>query len=198
MRVGTNICGHCGDEYYIQYSGEYCLDTPEEYCDSNYCPKCKKAIIEALATISVNFKNKFVPIENAYVLDEDLKNVNYEYILKLEDDIKIKEKEDIETENMYFDEWVKNGSIRTDYPYQGPKLPNSLFPICRRCYTSLYNWETKECSISGQVSDTIDFGYHTAKRTFSYFYFPSKIQDMKISVNVRYDIINNQIIGYAK
>lgn len=198
MKVGINICGHCGDEYYIQYSGEYRLKTPEEYRDSNYCPKCKKAIIEALATIPVKFKNKFVPIENAYDLYEDLKNVNYEYILKLEDDIKIKEKEDIETENKYFDDWVKNGSIRKDYPYQGPKLPNSLFPICRRIYSSLYNFETKESSISGQVSDTIDIGCNTTKRSFSYFYFPSKIQDMKISVNVRFDIINNQIIEYAK
>ena len=51
MRIGIVYCKNCGFKYSWQASGNYSLDTPEEYNDREYCPECKKAIIDALAPI---------------------------------------------------------------------------------------------------------------------------------------------------
>ena len=52
MRIGIVYCKNCGAKYNWQASGNYwALDTPQEYNDSEYCPECKKAIIDALALI---------------------------------------------------------------------------------------------------------------------------------------------------
>ena len=51
MRIGIVYCKNCGLKYSWQASGHYSLDTPKEYNDSEYCPECKKAIIDALAPI---------------------------------------------------------------------------------------------------------------------------------------------------
>jgi hypothetical protein len=44
-------CKNCGAHYTWQGSGKYCLSTPKEFNDRDYCPECKKAIIESLAKI---------------------------------------------------------------------------------------------------------------------------------------------------
>lgn len=60
MRLAIHECKHCGDEYTHQWSGNYdAVDTPKEYRDQDYCPECKKAIVEALKEIPVKFKYEF-------------------------------------------------------------------------------------------------------------------------------------------
>lgn len=60
MRLANQECKHCGVEYETQYSGENVLEIPREYQDHEYCPECKKAIVDALGTIPVKFDYKFV------------------------------------------------------------------------------------------------------------------------------------------
>ena len=52
MRIVIVYCKNCGAKYNWQASGNWSLDTPKEYNDREYCPECKKAIIDALAPIS--------------------------------------------------------------------------------------------------------------------------------------------------
>lgn len=52
MKIGIVYCKNCGEVYKWQASGNHWeLDTPEEYNDREYCPECKKVIIDALAKI---------------------------------------------------------------------------------------------------------------------------------------------------
>jgi hypothetical protein len=52
MRIGIVYCKNCGARYNWQASGNHwALDTPEKYNDHEYCPECKKAIIDALELI---------------------------------------------------------------------------------------------------------------------------------------------------
>ncbi|MCK9415853.1 hypothetical protein M0Q97_04265 [Candidatus Dojkabacteria bacterium] len=52
MKICITYCKNCGAEYKWQASGSYnALDIPNEYQDSEYCPECKKTIIEALSKI---------------------------------------------------------------------------------------------------------------------------------------------------
>lgn len=52
MIIAINRCKHCQIKYNWQASGSYWnLDTPEEYNDKDYCPECKKAIVDALSKI---------------------------------------------------------------------------------------------------------------------------------------------------
>lgn len=60
MRTGINECKHCLDEYDVQFSGENVLDIPREYQDHEYCPECKKAIVDALAKIPKKYAYKYV------------------------------------------------------------------------------------------------------------------------------------------
>jgi hypothetical protein len=53
MKICLVRCKHCHIIYEWQASGEYCLDTPKEYNDENYCPECKKAIVDALNNIPI-------------------------------------------------------------------------------------------------------------------------------------------------
>jgi hypothetical protein len=50
-------------------SGHYVLDTPEEYNDSEYCPDCAKAIIDALKLIPKKTEMRYVD-NNDYTFDE--------------------------------------------------------------------------------------------------------------------------------
>lgn len=44
-------CKNCGAKYTFQGSGRYIGVTPREYNDRDYCPECKKAIIDSLEKI---------------------------------------------------------------------------------------------------------------------------------------------------
>lgn len=61
MRVAIHYCVHCGAKYYFQLSGTVtAVDTPAEYRDKDYCPECKKAIVDALSKISIKSKMKWI------------------------------------------------------------------------------------------------------------------------------------------
>lgn len=61
MKIVIQECKHCGVEYHVQYSGSYdAIDTPREYRDGEYCPECKKAIVDVLKQIPVKFAYKNV------------------------------------------------------------------------------------------------------------------------------------------
>lgn len=173
MRTCVDICVHCGKEYMWQASGSWALDTPEKYNSDKYCPDCKKALDDALAAIPVLFVNKNVKIQDAYEFDPKLKEITPAYIFDL---INKKEEE------------LKK------------KSEESGWPICRRVYANFYNSETNEHSVSGEVQDRIDVEhrYYKRMRNFSYFYWPSKPEEMNISVSVRIDAKTNKILDYAR
>ena len=56
MRVEVVRCKHCGKSYGYQSSGEGCF-RPEN--DKDYCPDCKKAVLEALSKIPKKYARKF-------------------------------------------------------------------------------------------------------------------------------------------
>ena len=61
IRVCVNFCKNCGAEYHFQASGSYwSLNTPEKLNDWDYCPECKKAIIEALSPIIKKTELRYV------------------------------------------------------------------------------------------------------------------------------------------
>lgn len=69
MKVGVFECKHCGTEYNHQYSGSYdATDTPKEYRDDKYCPRCKEAIVSVLKTIPVKFEYQPVKINEVDLL----------------------------------------------------------------------------------------------------------------------------------
>ena len=52
MQHYIKYCKHCEVEYTFQASGNhYTLEHSEKYNDENYCPRCKKAILDVLSTI---------------------------------------------------------------------------------------------------------------------------------------------------
>ena len=54
MRICINYCINCGAEYDWQASGnEWYVGHPIIYNDREYCPDCKKSIIDALALIPI-------------------------------------------------------------------------------------------------------------------------------------------------
>lgn len=60
MLIYDKFCKNCGAKYWWQASGDYQLDSPKEYNDEEYCPECKKVIIEALAKISKKTELRYV------------------------------------------------------------------------------------------------------------------------------------------
>lgn len=62
--VVNGVCKNCRDNYLCQLSGQWQLDTPEEYNDQEYCPECKKAIVKALAGIKPKFKEIWLTQDN--------------------------------------------------------------------------------------------------------------------------------------
>lgn len=71
MRIGINYCKNCGAEYNVQYSGNYnAIEVPREYQDKDYCPDCKKAIVEALAVIPKKTEIRWIKTDEV-----DLKQV---------------------------------------------------------------------------------------------------------------------------
>lgn len=52
MRLAIHYCVNCAAEYMHQWSGSYdATDIPKEYQDKDYCPDCKKLIVDVLATV---------------------------------------------------------------------------------------------------------------------------------------------------
>jgi len=79
MRITICICEHCGSKYQWQASGCYnVLETPKEYQSPDYCPECKKAIVETLNKIPVKFKEEYV--ETTEVTLAQLKQWEINYI----------------------------------------------------------------------------------------------------------------------
>lgn len=61
MIVRNHDCKHCGVEYMHQWSGNYnATGIQREYRDEEYCPECKKAIVDALSQIPVKFEYRGV------------------------------------------------------------------------------------------------------------------------------------------
>lgn len=172
MRTCVDICSHCGKEYMWQASGDWALETPKQYNSDKYCPDCKKTLDDALNSITILFENKRVEVSELLEFDPSLINVTPEYIFKL-----IEEREA---------EFINRNSNE------------SLLPIARRVYANLWNTETNEYSVSGEVCDKINKNYRDINRSFSYFYWPSKPDEIKISVNVRIDKTTNKVVDYAR
>lgn len=74
-------CKHCCTMYTWQAAGEYNMDFPKEYSSSDYCPECKKTIVDALSKIPA--KRQLVFVES----DEFTPNVMFGLIKKKEEDI---------------------------------------------------------------------------------------------------------------
>ena len=92
MRIGIQDCKHCGVQYEAQYSGENVLDVPREYQDLEYCPECKKAIVDALSTIPVKFEYKGVQTDE----------VDLETLLRWEKEIEDERAQQLEKGKMLF------------------------------------------------------------------------------------------------
>jgi len=145
MRICITYCKNCGAEYHWQASGPYnALDIPKEYQDSEYCPECKKAIVEVLSKIEK--KTKITYKETDEITLDDLLN--------------IEKKED--------EERYKKGFY------------------CKQIFANLYDTEVGEHSQSGEVK------YN--KKTYHYFYFPSRKNEASITKKVRIDIKTDNII----
>jgi len=59
MRVYFNYCVNCGAKYKYQASGSTWV-VDEKYNDHEYCPECKKAILEALDKIPKKSELKWI------------------------------------------------------------------------------------------------------------------------------------------
>ena len=73
-------CSHCGITYLYQASGDGCLN---ELNDKDYCPTCKKAIIDALNTIPVKYIEKWKLVSNIDYNDLELLKENNENKFKI-------------------------------------------------------------------------------------------------------------------
>lgn len=79
MKTYITRCKHCGMEYTFQASGEGCFDN---YNDRDYCPTCKKAIVDALNKEPKKFVGRYkeIPLDNNLlstfkeIKEEDEKN----------------------------------------------------------------------------------------------------------------------------
>lgn len=67
MKVTTHRCKNCLQEYFYYLSGK----PNTNFNDEQYCPECKKAIVEALKTIKPKFKLSWV---NLNCNQDDIKN----------------------------------------------------------------------------------------------------------------------------
>ena len=85
MKVCLNFCKNCGAEYRYQASGSHwSLDTPKEYNDFDYCPECKKVIVDVLVKIPKKTEIRCIDT-NDFTLDELLlKQEEYNNTLKLQ------------------------------------------------------------------------------------------------------------------
>lgn len=59
MQTERRRCTHCGSEYSYQISGYGCQ---YEVNDEDYCPDCKKVILNALSNVPKKFTNKWKEI----------------------------------------------------------------------------------------------------------------------------------------
>jgi hypothetical protein len=135
-------CKNCGVEYQWQASGNYnALDTPKEYQDRDYCPECKKAIVEALSKI----EKKVV--------------INY-----------------IETDEITLEELKK---IEKEYYSNNPLS-------FMRVFATTYNNKLGESNITREV--------YFNNKVYIYSYYPSLINEAKITKKVRFEIKTNKIL----
>lgn len=171
MDIRIVICSHCGKEYEWQASGSWALETPKKYNSDKYCPDCQKAIMDTLEKIPILFKNKSVNVEDAVKFDSSLSQVTPQYIFEL-----IKREEEKAKE----------------------RQKSSMFPIMKRVFAGLVNCETGESSIAGEVTDSIIKNCRSINRQFFYSYWPSKPEEMKISVKVRIEAETNNVVDYAR
>lgn len=162
MRVAIHECKHCGVEYYFQWSGNYdAVDVPREHRDEEYCPECKKAIVDALNTIPKKFNYQFVKTDE----------VSIDTILQWEN-------EKVEDHRKQMEE--------------GDKLGLVVFPMIKEVFPSLYNIESGESSVSGRIIGRGEF----AGKNYSYFYWPSKINEASIAVEKKINLETNEELKY--
>jgi hypothetical protein len=63
MLIANGVCKNCRVPYLCQLSGHWSLSTPKEYNDREYCPECKKAIMNALSKIKPKFTEVWVGVD---------------------------------------------------------------------------------------------------------------------------------------
>ncbi len=79
MRTAIIECKHCLTDYTTQFSGSWnAIDTPKEYQDHEYCPECKRAIVETLLKIPKKYKWENLPTDE-FTLEELLNIEKLEY-----------------------------------------------------------------------------------------------------------------------
>ena len=70
MRTCINFCKNCGIEYKYQMSGSvWLLDTEQRYNDFEYCPECKKKIVNSLSKVKKKTEIRTIKC-NDFNLDE--------------------------------------------------------------------------------------------------------------------------------
>lgn len=107
MDIRINHCKHCGIIYHYQASGEGCF---AETNDRDYCPSCKKAIIDTLNNIPIKFIKKWKIINDIKYetleqikIDDSIKNTNYIRTCKVI--------MPINTESNYIEQYFYNGNL---------------------------------------------------------------------------------------
>lgn len=112
---------------------------------------------------------------------QDCKKAVVDALSKIENKTEIRS---IKTDEITLDELldIEKENLRIEQE----KNKNNFFPICKRIFSNLYDTEKNEYSISGEVK------YN--RKTYHYFYFPSRKIEAKITKKVRIDIKTNNII----
>lgn len=126
MKICICFCKNCGANYHWQASGDYKLDTPEEYNDHEYCPKCKKAIVKALKKISKKTELRYVDTDD-YTLAE---------LLQIQEDQANEETKKIEEQGYNHD--FPNGFL-------------GLLPMCRRIFPSTVKSDFSDSTRTEQI-----------------------------------------------
>lgn len=68
----------------------------------------------------------------------------------------------------------------------------NIFPLMRQIFPSLYDSGTGEHSRSGKISGREEF----VGKTYSYFYWPSKINEANVNVEKRVNLLTGEELSY--
>ena len=129
MRTAIIECKHCLTNYITQLSGSYdAIDTPKEYQDKDYCPECKKVIVEALAKIPQKYKWENLPTDEIS-LDEllSIEKDKYEKDSELKGLLPVARRLFASLYNKELNEYNKSGEVKHNgkvfYYFYWPSKP---------------------------------------------------------------------------
>lgn len=129
----TNNCKHCGKTYNYQASGEGCFN---KFNDKDYCPTCKKAIIDALNNIPIRYVEKWKLISD--VNYEELEELKKNYINKfnIAKIVSLNNKN-----NDYVEQFIKNSHLfQVEWNTNNPSLKEIYcmysYDIVEKCFTN--------------------------------------------------------------